>query len=810
MLCGKVFLVALGLVPLSLSQDTQSKAYFEELERFWSYGRSPSVYPSPESSGLGDWDDAYAKAKELVAQMTMEEKENVTIGYQHSLNGCVGKGGSVPRLGFPGFCMSNAGNGVGGTEGANAYPAALHVGASWNRQLAYDRALHMGREFKAKGANVALGPAVGPLGRVAKGGRNWEATGNDPYLTGVLAYETILGLQKSVIACLKHIVGNEQETSRKPPRYLPNNHNQSLSSNIDDKTIHELYLWPFQDSVRAGVGSVMSAYQRTNNSDSSQNSKVLNGLLKTELAFQGFVVSDWFAHQSGLASAQAGLDVVMPVAPLWSNGNLTKMVNNGSLPLSRLDDMVTRSLAAWYKYGSPSMTDIGHGLPVSLTSPHQFVDARDPSSKKTIFQGAVEGHVLVKNVNKALPLRKPKFLSIFGYDAVAQKLNTRERAGFSLWGRGMAGAHRYANGSELTMDMYDWFFASSVAQHEAGPEVAFNGTLITGGGSGATAGPYIDAPLDAFQRRAYDDDTLLAWDVQNHAPDVNAASEACIVFINAQATEGWDRKNLTDSYSDNLVNVVAEQCNNTMVVVHAAGVRLVDAWYDHPNITAVVLAHLPGQDSGRSLVEVMYGKQSFSGRLPYTVAKREADYGSLLDPVFPSDETPYYPQSNFTEGVYIDYKHFLKHNITPRFEFGFGLTYTNFEYANLTISVDEQAASSELPPRQSEILPGGLVSLWDEVVRVSCTVTNVGDVAAAEVAQLYLGVPGGPERVLRGFEKRVLEPGEGTVFEFALTRRDVSSWDVVRQGWVLQRGSYEVYVGKSVLDTPLRDSFEIL
>lgn len=120
---------------------------------------------------MGDWDDAYAKAKELVAQMTMEEKENVTIGYQHSLNGCVGKGGSVPRLGFPGFCMSNAGNGVGSTEGANAYPAALHVGASWNRQLAYDRALHMGREFKAKGANVALGPAVGPLGRVAKGGR---------------------------------------------------------------------------------------------------------------------------------------------------------------------------------------------------------------------------------------------------------------------------------------------------------------------------------------------------------------------------------------------------------------------------------------------------------------------------------------------------------------------------------------------------------------------------------------------------------------------------------------------------------------
>jgi beta-glucosidase len=136
-------------------------------------------------------------------------------------------------------------------------------------------------------------------------------------------------MQKYVIANIKHIVGNEQETSRKYPRFLPKaNHNASISSNMDDKTMHELYLWPFMDALRAGGASVMCSYNRVNNSDACQNSKVLNGLLKEELGFQGFVVSDWFMQQSGVASALAGLDMVMPVAPYWAEGNLTQMVNN--------------------------------------------------------------------------------------------------------------------------------------------------------------------------------------------------------------------------------------------------------------------------------------------------------------------------------------------------------------------------------------------------------------------------------------------------------------------------------------------------
>jgi len=201
----------------------------------------------------------------------------------------------------------------------------------------------MGGEFRTKGVNVALGPVVGPLGRMAEGGRNWEGMSNDPYLAGALAYETVYGIQSTgVITSLKHYIGNEQETNRNPVVNANNQSVASLSSNIDDKTMHELYLWPFQDGLRAGTANIMCSYNRLNNSYGCQNSKTLNGILKTELGFQGFVVSDWFAQHGGAASANAGLDMAMPNGGIFWAGNLTKGVENGTIAQSRLDDMATR------------------------------------------------------------------------------------------------------------------------------------------------------------------------------------------------------------------------------------------------------------------------------------------------------------------------------------------------------------------------------------------------------------------------------------------------------------------------------------
>lgn len=252
----------------------------------------------PSGSGSGSWSDAYSRARILVAQMTLAEMNNMTYGHYTTANGCNGLSGGVPRLGFPGLCLQDAENGVRAVEGVNAYASGVHVAASWNRSLTYERGLYMGREFKAKGANVINGPVVGPLGRVATGGRNWEGFAADPYLTGVLAVETIQGLQESVVAAVKHYVAYEQETNRNPPNSSLINAATggtapSVSSNVDDATMHEIYVWPFHEAVVAGVGAVMTSYNRINQSYASANNDAINGILKGELDFQGFVLSDW-------------------------------------------------------------------------------------------------------------------------------------------------------------------------------------------------------------------------------------------------------------------------------------------------------------------------------------------------------------------------------------------------------------------------------------------------------------------------------------------------------------------------------------
>lgn len=281
-------------------------------------------------------------------------------------------------------------------------------------------------------------------------------------------------------------------------------------------------------------------------------------------------------------------------------------------------------------------------------------------------------------------------------------------------------------------------------------------------------------------------------------------SDACLVFINAMATEGWDRDGLHDDFSDGLVLNVADKCANTIVVIHAAGIRLVDQWIEHPNVTATMIAHLPGQDIGESLVSLLYGEISPSGKLPYTLARNESDYGNLYEPCKPASEDDHYPQCNYTEGVYIDYRHFDANDIEPRFEFGFGLSYTTFEYSGGSVR-SAPAPSNHLSQRVITMTD----SIWDVAATVAVTVTNTGGVAAEEIAQLYVGIPGGPARQLRGFDKVWLAPGEQADVAFELTRRDLSAWDVASQSWVLQPGSYGVYVGSSSRDIRWEGVYEI-
>ncbi|KAH7355787.1 beta-glucosidase-like protein [Pyrenochaeta sp. MPI-SDFR-AT-0127] len=733
------------------------------------YGLSPPVYPSPRGNGStsASWAAAYARAREIVSQLTLEEKSNLT----HGVTGrCVGQTGAVPRLQIPELCFADAPAGVRGQEFVSAFPAGIHLGATFDRRLMLRYGQALGSEYRGKGIHVALGPFIGPLGRVARGGRNWEGLGADPYLAGVGGGLLTRGTQEAgVIATPKHWLFQEQEYRRRP-----GSEGEAVSSNVDDRTLHELYAWPFMDALREGAASLMCSYQRANNSYGCQNSKLLNGVLKTELGFEGFVVSDWDAQHAGVASANAGLDVVMPVAKFWGD-NLTEAVNNGSVTTARLDDMNARLLAAYFYLNQDE------GFPKSSVYPynvkHDIVDVREDHASLIREIGAA-GTVLVKNVNNTLPLKSPRFLNIYGYDAEVKGTPWNNPA-------------RFGGGYE---ENFGWN--------------TLNGTLITAGGSGSSTPPYVISPFKALQDRIIADRGTLRWDFFGVNPTVYANADACLVFINAYASESFDRTSLTDDFSDQLINNVATNCSNTIVAIHSAGIRTVDAWIDHPNITAVLFAGVPGQESGHAIVDVLYGEVNPSGRLPYTVARSESDYGALLNStVDPSN--PAFLQSDFTEGLYIDYRAFDAQNITPQYEFGFGLSYTSFSYANLTVEAEAGADLSRYPSSTISIVQGGHPQLWEVLSRVKLTITNTGKLAGHEVAQLYLGVPNAPKRQLRGFERvGPVQPGESLEVEFALDRRDLSVWNVEAQAWELQKGSHTVWVGASSRD--LRQEAEII
>jgi beta-glucosidase len=416
--CIGVLAAVIGLwIILSAGGVFVYKKYQEEPP----YGQSPPWYPSPKGGIAKSWAASYQKAAKMVDKMTLAEKVNVTTGTGWQMGLAVGTNGPAVHVGFPQLQLQDGPLGIRFADNITAFPAGITVGATWNRQLMYARGKAHAIEARQKGINVLLGPCVGPLGRMPAGGRNWEGFGADPYLQGVAGAETVKGIQsEGVMATIKHFIANEQEHFRQQWEWgLPH----ALSSNIDDRTLHELYAWPFGDAVKAGVASVMCSYNMVNNSYACGNSKLLNGILKDELGFQGFVMSDWLAQRSGVGTALAGLDMTMPGDGLrWANGEsfwgpeLSRAVLNGSVPVDRLNDMVTRIVAAWYQLGQDdetkfprqppnfsSWTDDRMGVlapgspsPQDQIVVNQFVDVQANHSV-IAREVAAEGTVLLKN-----------------------------------------------------------------------------------------------------------------------------------------------------------------------------------------------------------------------------------------------------------------------------------------------------------------------------------------------------------------------------------------------------------------------------
>jgi beta-glucosidase len=285
--------------------------------------------------------------------------------------------------------------------------------------------------------------------------------------------------------------------------------------------------------------------------------------------------------------------------------------------------------------------------------------------------------------------------------------------------------------------------------------------------------------------------TAISPSVSNYATN----SYACLVFINSDSGEGGDRSALYDTEQDTLVTTVASECNNTIVVVNTAGPRVLSAWSDNDNVTAILYGGLLGEQSGAAIADVLYGDVNPSGRLTHTIPATE---DSLPTEFAVCEDT----DCNFDEGVYIDYRWFDAQNVSVGYPFGHGLSYTSFTYgSDVTATMVNSTALYKYA--SGAMVLGGQEDLWNEVVNVTATVQNTGSLDGAEVAQLYVSFPDEAEqpiRVLRGFDKVSIAAGASTQVTFSLLRRDLSYWDTAAQGWALARGDYTLAVGASSRD----------
>lgn len=592
---------------------------------------------------------------------------------------------------------------------------------------------------------------------------------------------------------------------------------------------------------------------------------MLNYLLKAELGFQGFVMSDWSAQHSGVGSALAGMDMTMPGDVNFDSGtsywgaNLTVAVLNGTVPAWRIDDMAVRIMAAWYYVGRDT-----HAVPINLDSwtldtygyqhyivnqgyglINEHVDVRAEHGSLIRQMGAAST-VLLKNTNNALPLNgKEKLTAVFGNDAGDNP-----------------------NGPNGCPD-----------------RGCDNGTLGMAWGSGSANFAYLVTPETAIQNEVLNNmgafesitDNFAAKQIQVLASRASVA----IVFVNADSGEGYievdgnigDRNNLTLwQGGDTLIQNVSAQCNNTIVVLHTVGPVLLSNYSSNPNITAILWAGVPGEQSGNSIADVLYGRVNPGAKLPFTMAESREDYGTDL--LYIPNRGTGAPQVDFTEGVFIDYRALDQNGIQPVYEFGFGLSYTTFSYSNIKVtktnassiyvptqgmtsaaptygSISNNSASYLFPANMSRVplyiypylnftdletsanesdyalpgfvpagsqdaspqtripaggAPGGNPQLYDVLYEVTATITNTGSIPGEEVPQLYisLGGPYEPKVVLRGFERLSIQPGQSATFTADVMRRDVSNWDTVSQNWVITNYTKTAFVGSSSRNLPLR------
>jgi beta-glucosidase len=716
--------------------------------------------------------------QKVVDAMTLEEKAKTVASNaisQPELQGQIMALGhymyAIPRLGIPPIALNDgpAGLNISLDRDSNphkkfyatAWPSPQLLASSWDLKLAEKVGIAYGCEAKEYGIGIILGPGLN-IHRNPLCGRNFEYYSEDPLVSGLMAAATINGIQSNGVGtCLKHFAANNQETQR-----------NSLHTYISERALREIYLRSFEIPVKKSKPwTIMTSHTYLNGPFASENYELLTTVLRDEWGFDGFVMTDWFGGLDPISQLKSGNDLLTPGTPDQVKA-IIAAVEMKELPIEVLDKNIERILSVTEK--------------TSTFKKYAFSDNPDLKSNAQLARkAAAESMVLLKNKNVALPFAKE-----------IQKIAVFGNSGYSLFVGGLGSAFvrpAYENpidqglknaGYILDNGLKEKYLAYMTSYDETHPKADHIKELFE---------PTPPAPMMPVDKSVIE--------------KKSSQFDAAVIVLGRVSGENIDR----DQSSFEVSEIEKQTIKDVSEAFHAKGKKVVvvlnisgeietASWRN--NVDAILLAWLPGQEGGNAIADILSGKVNPSGKLTSTFPVNYRDVPSAKNfpgTLYPEKSTrnfmgyPYIPcDVTYEEGIYVGYRYYNSFKVKTAYEFGFGLSYTDFKYSELNLSSSE----------------------FKNELTVKVTVTNSGKVAGQEIVQLYLSAPAvtmdKPAEELKSFGKTdLLSPGKSQTLTFILTTRDLASYDTKQTAWVAEAGKYEVKIGASSDDIRLAKSFKL-
>lgn len=687
---------------------------------------------------------------DMISKMTLEQKANLCSGTDawHTA--------AYQELGLPDIMVSDGPHGlrkegepnelgIRETVKAICFPTASALACSFDRELLHETGDALGEECVSEDIAVLLGPGIN-MKRSPLCGRNFEYFSEDPYLAGELAASFVKGVQgHNVGTSLKHFAANNQEWRR-----------MSISVLTNERTLREIYLAAFEKVIKeAKPWTVMCSYNRINGIYSCENKWLLTDVLRDEWGFDGIVMSDWGALNKRVPALEAGLDLEMPSSHGETDKQIVAAVKDGSLDESILDQSVRRLLELVNK---------------SITAKPETRPSYDKEAHHALAgKIASESAVLLKN-DGILPLASGKKIALIGKFAEAPRIQ--------------GGGSSHINCTKVTSAL-DAFAAIN---EMPGEHICENGVC------------HMEEPLryDITYAAGYDANGDIR-NVELEAEAVETAKNADVAVIFAGLpdefeSEGYDRSHLDMPNCQNLLieSICAVQKNVVVVLHNGSPIRM--PWLNKVN--AVLEMYLAGQASGMAAADLLTGRINPSGKLAETFPLHLEDNPSYLN--FPGRRY----EVSYSEDIFIGYRYYDKKKMDVLFPFGYGMSYTTFEYSNLTVN------GTTVKDTASKITAAGT-----DPLTVTVDITNTGNVAGKEIVQLYvknfIGIENRPEKELKDFTKVSLNAGETKTVTFHLNYRSFAYFNEDIKDWFAEGGLYHILIGASSRDIRLDAPLEL-